>query len=83
MNPRIRKLIGLVGILAFMAAYVAAAATVSDHLPDGFWVRLLYYVVVGSGWFVPIMPLIAWMNGAPKEKAPPANQERPEDRTDS
>lgn len=62
MSARIRKLIGLFAILGFMAAYVMAAATVADHIPDQFLVRLIFFVVVGTGWFLPILPLLTWMN---------------------
>jgi hypothetical protein len=62
MTARLRKLIGLIGILAFLAAYVAIVAMVADHVPKPFVVQLIFYVVVGIGWGVPILPLISWMN---------------------
>jgi hypothetical protein len=62
LSARLRKLIGLFAILGFLAGYVAAAAMVADHIPDQFLVKLIFFVVVGSGWFVPILPLLTWMN---------------------
>lgn len=62
MGPRLRKLIGLFGLLAFMAAYVWAASLVAEHVPNHFGAQLIFYVVVGTFWFVPILPLITWMN---------------------
>jgi len=62
MTARTRKLIGMVGILAFLAAYVATAAIVADHVPKQWAIQLGFFVVVGIGWGVPIMPLISWMN---------------------
>jgi hypothetical protein len=62
MNERIRKLIGLVGIMAFLAGYITAVTLIADHIPDHWAPRLAFYVVAGLGWGVPILPLIAWMN---------------------
>lgn len=62
MGARTRKFIGLIGILAFMAAYVVAATVVADLLPDNRLVELAYFVIAGTFWFIPILPLIYWMN---------------------
>ncbi len=62
MSARIRKLIGLVGVLAFLAAYVGAVAKLADHVPKQWAIQLVFYLVAGLGWGVPILPLISWMN---------------------
>lgn len=62
MSARVRKLIGLFGILAFLTAYVAVVATVGDHIPKAWPAQLAFYLVAGLGWGVPILPLISWMN---------------------
>jgi hypothetical protein len=62
MSARLRKLIGLAGILAFLAAYVVVVSKVADHVPRHWAAQLAFFVVVGVGWGVPIMPLISWMN---------------------
>ena len=62
MTARVRKLIGMVGMLAFLAAYVAAVAKLADHVPKQWAVQLGFFVVVGVGWGIPILPLISWMN---------------------
>ena len=62
MNPRVRKLIGLVAILVFITLYVGAMARIGEHLPDRWWAKLAFYAVAGIGWGVPIFPLISWMN---------------------
>jgi hypothetical protein len=62
MSPRVRKLIGLAGILGFLAAYVVVVSAVSDHIPKQWVAQLAFYVVVGLVWGVPILPLISWMN---------------------
>jgi hypothetical protein len=62
MSPRLRKLIGLVAILAFLVLYMGAVAQIAGHLPDhGPW-QLIFFVLAGVLWGVPILPLISWMN---------------------
>ena len=62
MSARLRKLIGLVAILAFLSAYVAIAARLSDFVPKtGPW-PLIYFGLVGVLWGVPLFPLISWMS---------------------
>ena len=65
MSVRVRKAIGSVGILVFLLAYVAAAATIGDWVPRFWLAKLVYYLVVGMAWGIPILPLITWMNREP------------------
>jgi hypothetical protein len=60
MTARVRKFIGLFGILAFLAAYIFVVSLLADHVPKA-W-ELAFYVVAGLGWGLPIFPLISWMN---------------------
>lgn len=62
MNPRIKKLVGGVGILVFLAIYISLAIVVAEFLPPWPLVKLIYFVVVGTAWGVPIIPFITWMN---------------------
>jgi hypothetical protein len=62
MSARVRKLIGMFGILAFMGLYIGAAAWIGDRLPETPLVKLVYFIVAGSAWFVPLIPLVRWMN---------------------
>ena len=57
---RLRKLIGGLGIMAFLAAYVVAMTLISEHIPDHWAARMVFYVIAGLGWGVPILPLISW-----------------------
>ena len=61
MSPRVRKLVGSVGVLAFLGVYVWAAVTIAERLPDSTLVQLIYFAVVGTLWGVPLFPLIAWV----------------------
>lgn len=62
MSARVRKLLGMVAIVLFVAAYAAAASKIADHLPNNFAVQAVFYLVAGLAWGVPILPLIRWMN---------------------
>ena len=62
MNERVQKLIGLMGIMVFLAAYIIAVTLVSDHIPQHWAARMAFYVIAGIGWGIPILPLISWMN---------------------
>jgi hypothetical protein len=62
MSARVRKLIGLVGVLVFLVAYAAVMSLLSDHVPKYWLAQLAFYLVAGLGWGVPILPLLSWMN---------------------
>jgi hypothetical protein len=62
MSPRIKKIFGGLAIMAFLAGYIALAATLGGLLPDTILVKSIYYAVVGIGWGIPLIPLLSWMN---------------------
>lgn len=62
MSARVRKAIGSFVILAFLLLYVGVAASIGGHMPDQWWIRLLFYSVVGTAWSLPLIPLMIWMN---------------------
>jgi uncharacterized membrane protein len=62
LNPRLRKLIGSLGIVAFLAAYVVGVIAIGQHLPDHWAVQVAYFGVAGLLWGFPLFPLIRWMN---------------------
>ena len=62
MSARTRKFLGSIAILAFLGVYVGAVALLAERLPTTWWVQLVYFVVAGTGWGVPLIPLIRWMN---------------------
>jgi nitrate reductase NapE component len=61
-SARVRKLIGLFALLAFMMAYIALVATIGDYVPRHWAAQLIYYVAAGVLWGVPVLPLFRWMN---------------------
>jgi hypothetical protein len=59
---RLRKLIGSVAMLLFLLFYVGVALALADHLPDLWFAKLAFFLVAGTAWGVPLIPLISWMN---------------------
>lgn len=64
MHVRVKKLIGLFVMLAWLFIYALIAMRIGvEILPDAHWaVTLGYYALAGFAWIVPLMPLIRWMN---------------------
>ena len=62
MPVRLRKFIGLIAILAFLALYVVAISTIGDYVPNHWAAKLLFYAIAGTFWGVPLFPVIKWMN---------------------
>jgi hypothetical protein len=63
MRRRTRKLVGTIGMVAFVIAYapVAMALAESRILEAPQVVQVLAYVALGIAWIFPLMPLIRWM----------------------
>jgi hypothetical protein len=62
MSARVRKFVGGIGIVAFVAAYAWGVVSLGEHLPDHWAAQLAFYGLAGLAWGVPILPLISWMN---------------------
>lgn len=65
MNPRLKKAIGTVAILVFLALYAMAAVSLHGLLPKSFLLEMVYFAIVGTAWGLPLFPLLSWMNKAP------------------
>ena len=64
MTPRSKKFIGTITILLFVCLYalIAMAVAQARFIQDSSGVvQSLFYVVIGLGWILPILPLISWM----------------------
>lgn len=71
MPTRLRKLLGSLGVLIFLALYVGAVGWLYRYVPDHPGARLAYFAAAGLLWGVPLLPLIRWMNGGPGERTSP------------
>jgi uncharacterized membrane protein len=67
MPPRARRTVAALGIVIFLGVYVWAAIFVADRLPDAAWIDALYFIVVGTAWGVPLLPLLKWAEGGRKD----------------
>jgi hypothetical protein len=61
MSPRLRKFIGMIVMLAFLAVYAMVAMVIGLRVPDQWAARLAFYAIAGTAWGLPLFPLIAWM----------------------
>ena len=62
MSARMRKLVGLFAILAFLLVYMGVIGGLAGRVPShGPW-QLIFFVLAGVLWGVPILPLISWMS---------------------
>lgn len=70
MTPRLKKLIGTVAMLVWLAVYALVATGVAVRvLPHAEWyVSLLFYVLAGTLWAIPIGLMFPWMHREPSVK---------------
>lgn len=63
MHIRTRKLIGAVALFALVIVWALLAMALAQSALTSIngWVAAIYYVVMGLGWVLPAMPLVAWM----------------------
>jgi hypothetical protein len=67
MKASTRRALGALGIIVFAVVYIAIAATVADYVPQNAWAQLIYFLLVGTLWGVPLFPLLRWA-GKPDAK---------------
>jgi hypothetical protein len=68
MSPRTKKLIGMLGILIWIAVYALlmmrlAVAVLPRAHP---FVQLLFYAIGGLAWIIPVGLALPWMHRDPK-----------------
>lgn len=63
---RLRKLIGSLAVMAVLVAWIWAFTSLYDRLPQNRLAHLVYFVILGMGWVLPVIPLISWMGKADK-----------------
>jgi hypothetical protein len=75
MSPAARKPLGALAIIAFVAAWALGIAHFAGTI--GRWpivVQLLFYLVAGVGWVLPLRPALRWMEtGRWRAPPPPAS----------
>jgi len=63
-----RRLVACIAVMAFLAFWVWGAATLGSMLATApKWASLIFFVVAGIGWVLPLKPVFTWMNAVPDE----------------
>ena len=61
-EPKARTLIGTFAIIAWLAFYVwGVLELVGDMARWPFVLQMLFYLVAGLAWIIPLKPLLRWM----------------------
>jgi hypothetical protein len=63
MTARRKKLIAVALIPAWLIFYAGGATLIADRLPDHWLARLVYFIVAGLAWTIPVLPLLRWVEG--------------------
>ncbi len=67
LRPRQKKLIIVLAFMPFLVIYIAGVLWISDFVPTHWAVQLVFYIVAGMAWAVPLRPVMGWMNTDPTE----------------
>lgn len=62
LEPRIKKLIGVIVFFPMLLLYCGVVVTIADYLPNHWAVYLVYYIFMGIVWAFPLKPALKWMN---------------------
>ena len=63
-----RRILASVVLILFLAFWVWAAATIGTQLATApKWLTLIFFIVAGLGWAVPLKPVFGWMNSGPED----------------
>ncbi len=63
MSPRARKPIAMIVLIVWLGAYIVGVASFSGQLADApRLVQLVFYIIAGVAWVLPLRPLFRWMN---------------------
>ena len=68
MPPRIKKLVGFMGLLPILVLYFFAAAALGELIPNNQLLKVIYYLIAGIAWAFPVKYLMFWMNAERGEK---------------
>ena len=52
MPPRARRFVATLAVVFFLAFWVWGAVTLHDHLPNAWWIDLIFFAVAGIGFII-------------------------------
>ena len=62
LEPSWRQPVGILLILLLIAGWAVVVASIAPLLADApRWLHVLYYLVAGIVWILPLKPLLRWM----------------------
>ena len=63
-----RRIVASIILLCFLAFWIWGAATIGTMLATApKWASLIFFIVAGVGWAVPLKPVFNWMNSVPED----------------
>ena len=63
-----RRLVASIILIVILGIWVWGAATIGTMLTTApKWMSLIFFIVAGIGWAVPLKPVFNWMNSAPDQ----------------
>lgn len=66
MTASSRKIVAIFILFAIMIGWIVAAATIGSQMTGApGWLQLVFYIVAGVLWILPMRPVFRWMNSAP------------------
>lgn len=63
MNPRVKKFFGTIVMVIFVAFYALVVAALAPRILNGAskFTEMMFYVIAGLAWAIPLLPIIRWM----------------------
>lgn len=62
MNPTWRKPVGALAIIALIVVWAVLVTSLSSVIGSWHWTgQLVFYVVTGVVWILPLKPMLVWM----------------------
>jgi len=64
MKIRTRKFLGTLGLLVLATVWSLLGMALAQFpvIQDSKWLQAAFYVIVGTGWVLPAMPIVSWMS---------------------
>ena len=63
-----RRIVASIILLLFLAFWIWGAATIGSQIATGpRWLNLVFYVIAGVGWGLPLKPVFDCMNSGPED----------------
>jgi hypothetical protein len=63
-----RRLVASITVILFLVFWAWAATTIGGYLAEApKWLTMIYFIVAGIGWALPLKPVFGWMNSGPEQ----------------